>query len=197
MKIMNEQFANPQGVVGKLAGFLMQAKDKNQSSWVISNSRIKPNAKVLEIGYGPGLGIESASGFAYEGFTAGIDISNVMLMQASKRNAENISKGKIKLLQGNVNEIPFEDNYFDMVFSVNTMNYWEDLQQALKEIKRVLKPGGEVCISLHPKWFKIEADSILLREEIKASVETSGFKNVKANQLNLKPVSAFCIYGIK
>lgn len=197
MKIMNEQFANPQGVMGKLAGFLMQANDKNQSSWVVSNSRIKPNAKVLEIGYGPGLGIESASGFAYEGFTAGIDISNIMLMQASKRNAENISKGKVKLLQGNVDEIPFEDNYFDMVFSVNSMHYWEDLQEALKEIKRVLKPGGEVCISLHPKWFKIEADSILLREEIKASVEISGFKNVKANQLNLKPVSAFCIYGIK
>jgi len=194
---MNEQFANPQGVMGKLAGFLMQANDKNQSSWVVSNSRIKPNAKVLEIGYGPGLGIESASGFAYEGFTAGIDISNIMLMQASKRNAENISKGKVKLLQGNVDEIPFEDNYFDMVFSVNSMHYWEDLQEALKEIKRVLKPGGEVCISLHPKWFKIEADSILLREEIKASVEISGFKNVKANQLNLKPVSAFCIYGIK
>ncbi len=197
MKIMNEQFANPQGVMGKLAGFLMQANDKNQSSWVVSNSRIKPNAKVLEIGYGPGLGIESASGFAYEGFTAGIDISNIMLMQASKRNAENISKGKVKLLQGNVDEIPFEDNYFDMVFSVNSMHYWEDLQEALKEIKRVLKPGGEVCISLHPKWFKIEADSILLREEIKASAEISGFKNVKANQLNLKPVSAFCIYGIK
>lgn len=106
MKIMNEQFANPQGVMGKLAGFLMQANDKNQSSWVVSNSRIKPNAKVLEIGYGPGLGIESASGFAYEGFTAGIDISNIMLMQASKRNAENISKGKVKLLQGNVDEIP-------------------------------------------------------------------------------------------
>lgn len=84
-----------------------------------------------------------------------------------------------------------------MVFSVNSMHYWEDLQEALKEIKRVLKPGGEVCISLHPKWFKIEADSILLREEIKASAEISGFKNVKANQLNLKPVSAFCIYGIK
>lgn len=127
MKIMDEQFANPQGVVGKLAGFLMQAKDKNQSSWVVSNSRIKPNTKVLEIGYGPGLGIESASGFAYEGFTAGIDISNVMLMQASKRNAENISKGKVKLLQGNVNEIPLKTIiltwYFQLTVCITGKTY--------------------------------------------------------------------------
>ncbi|WP_052447399.1 class I SAM-dependent methyltransferase [Clostridium polynesiense] len=197
MKILKEQFANPQGNLGKLSGLLMQIKDKNQSSWVVANSKVKPKSSVLEVGFGPGLGIESASGFAFEGFVAGIDISDIMLQTATKRNSEKIRQGKVELLKGDVMEIPFEDYYFDLVFSVNSIQYWEDVQESLREIKRVLKDNGEIAIAMHPYWLETEADCIQLREKITKEVQAAGFKNVKANLLYLKPVTAFCIYGLK
>lgn len=74
--------------------------------WTISLLDIKPDDRLLEIGFGPGFAIELISKIASEGFIAGVDHSEVMVQQAEKRNARAIRDGKVVLRHGSVSHLP-------------------------------------------------------------------------------------------
>jgi hypothetical protein len=61
--ILLRAFGRPQGVMGKLGGFIMARTNHKCAVWVIGLLDIKPNDKVLEVGFGPGLGIQFADGY--------------------------------------------------------------------------------------------------------------------------------------
>ena len=67
--------------------------NQDRIRWTISLLNIKPDDRLLEIGFGPGFAIELVSKITSEGFVAGIDHSEVMVRQASKRNARAIREG--------------------------------------------------------------------------------------------------------
>jgi SAM-dependent methyltransferase len=71
---------------------------------------IKPNDKVLEVGFGPGLGIELAAGLTSTGYVAGVDPSNEMIAQATARNEDAIKARRVDLRLGSAGSLPFEDN---------------------------------------------------------------------------------------
>jgi ubiquinone/menaquinone biosynthesis C-methylase UbiE len=102
---------------------------------------------VLEVGPGPGyLGLEWLKNTSQTRLI-GYDISEDMLAIA-KRNAENYGlMDRAKYKKGNVREMPFEDGYFDAVFSNDSVHEWADPIDAMNEITRVLKPGGKYFIS--------------------------------------------------
>jgi ubiquinone/menaquinone biosynthesis C-methylase UbiE len=94
----------------------------------------------------------------------GIDISaNTVSCADSKQK---IKKLEHKYLVADVRQIPFRDNFFDLVLSVSTLDHFfsdKDLEQSLNEISRVLKPGGRLILALNNKsnwnayaFFKLE-----------------------------------------
>ena len=89
-----------------------------------------------------------------EGFELyGIDISGKMLELAGKY-AEKYNL-KVNLTQADAREMPFADNFFDDAIAVATFHHIEGEEErlkALKELKRVLKPGGEAFITVWNKW---------------------------------------------
>ena len=84
-----ENFGHPRGLLGRLAGWIMAKKKSNtaRGRWAIAELAPKPDARVLEIGYGPGLGLADMSRRVSEGTVIGVDISDLMLAQAGRRNA--------------------------------------------------------------------------------------------------------------
>jgi tRNA (uracil-5-)-methyltransferase TRM9 len=83
----------------------------------------------------------------------GIDISDKMLEQAGKY-AEKY-QFHVNLAQADVREMPYEDEYFDYAIAVATLHHIEGEEErlkALRELKRVLKPGGEAFITVWNKW---------------------------------------------
>ncbi len=114
----------------------------------------------LEVGPGPGyLGLEwlkSTQGTALRG----LDISDDM-MTLAKRNAEEYGlTDRVEYYIGDATKMPFEDAYFDAVFTNGSLHEWANPENILNEVARVLKPGGRYCITdlrrdINPfmKWF--------------------------------------------
>ena len=78
------QFAKPTGALGWAVGHAMAFQNRQRSEWVFSLLDLRPEDRVLEIGFGSGTDLARASGVA--AFVAGVDHSDVMLRQASQRN---------------------------------------------------------------------------------------------------------------
>jgi len=88
---------------------------------------------------------------AFQGWVAGIELSETMLKQARKLNAAAIAAGRTELRQGNATSLPYADGKFDKAFAVNVHYFWEDPLAALRETKRVIKPGGRIALGFIDK----------------------------------------------
>ena len=114
----------------------------------------------LEVGPGPGyLGLEWLKNT--KGTTIkGLDISDDMIAIARRNAKEYGLTDRVEYVKGDACKMPFEDAYFDAVFSNGSLHEWAHPEDILNEIARVLKPGGKYCVSdlrrdMNPlvKWF--------------------------------------------
>ena len=191
------QFAHPEGWVGRFVGTILAFKNRERNAWAISLLNIQPNDQVLEIGFGPGQAIQEVVKLTPNGFVAGIDLSDVMVSQASKRNAAAIRSGRVLLRQGSEAPLPFEDNKFDKTFTVNSMQFWSNPIQGLQEIRRVLKPGGWVVITIQPMWAKTEGEVQVVAEKLQSQLKQVGFKQVRLETRQIRPITAVSAVGVK
>jgi ubiquinone/menaquinone biosynthesis C-methylase UbiE len=102
--------------------------------------------KVLEVGFGPGVAIRLLAKSVLSGRVAGIDPSEEMIAQAAARNRKAIESGRVDLCRGSAELLPFADNSFDRVLTINSMQIWPDPIGGLREIRRVMKPGGRIAL---------------------------------------------------
>lgn len=124
----------------------------------IKLANIKNGEKLLEAAAGTGKTFEKIiRNYNSNGENIGIDISPHMLKKAKQR-LSNIDKNKYNLIEGDILDLPYKDNYFDIIIN----NYMLDLfpeskfDEVLKEFKRVLKPEGKIVItfmSFGDKWY--------------------------------------------
>jgi len=140
-KYIGEQFGNPTGIGGKLSTFIMNRMNQKQYNALTRSIDIRPGDAVLDIGFGNGYLAGKLAKAADASFW-GIDISEDMLAAANKQNRKFVSQGKMNFQVGDAVKMSFEDSFFDKVYTVNTIYFWQDLSVGLSEIKRVLKPGG-------------------------------------------------------
>lgn len=104
--------------------------------------------RVLEVGFGPGVGIEVLAKLGSAQTIVGIDPSPEMCEQARKRNAMYIASGRISLRQGCVESLPFTAAEFDRALTIRSVQLWADATAGLREIRRVLRPGGRIVCAL-------------------------------------------------
>src|SRR4051794_13335670 len=121
------QFGNPRGAIGNIAGWVMAHRSSNlaRNRWAVSLLDVKPTDRVLEVGFGPGVAIaELSRRIGHGGQVYGVDRSEVMLRQASRRNAADIRAGKVTLVKASVEELPaVVDGPFDIILTVNSIGF--------------------------------------------------------------------------
>lgn len=145
------QFACPQGRLGWVVGHLMAVKNAPMIRFGIEMLDVQPEDQALEIGFGHGRGIQLLAERANRGFVAGIDISDVMVRQATRRNQEKVRSGFVELSQASVADIPYEYARFNKVLAVNNYQFWPNVEPNLVEIQRVLDENGLLVLCLRMK----------------------------------------------
>ena len=180
-----EQFCQPTGFLGGVVGFLFRM-NREGIDWTISLLEIQPTDHVLEIGFGSGHGIVSVARLAAQGRVVGVDFSETMLKQATRRNAAAIAAGHVELQVGDANKLTYRDNAFDKVFATNVAYFWKDPIVTLREIRRVIKPGGRLALYIVSKVdmtkFKVTQTGVYrlyTGEELSSLVSQAGFRQVR------------------
>lgn len=200
---MTKQFGNPSGLFGKFIGNGMARRNVYDAEWTVSLLNIQPHHHILEIGFGPGVSTQMASEKASQGFVAGIDHSRTMVQAASQRNAAAIRSGRMELKYGDVASLPYPDQSFDIVFSLHSIYFWPKPVDCLKEIKRVLKPGGLLAITIQPKdkWQPNVDSSIMtlyFGSDVASLFSEASYRNIRVETSPQEDKESLeCIIGVK
>ncbi len=142
------QLRKPTGELGKKVAEKMNESNGFLYEQAFAMMQIAETDHILEIGFGNGAFFKRMQETAKRGFVAGIDFSEEMVSEATANHKSLIMQGKLEVRLGNIEAIPYPDAHFDKVLTLNTIYFWENTQKAIKEIHRVLKPGGMCCIGL-------------------------------------------------
>lgn len=143
---IGDQLRHPRGLAGLAAGHLMRFANAQPYRLAIAALDLQPIDSVLELGCGPGEGLRLAAARLGGGAIHGIDHSAVMLAQARSRNRDAIHTSRIHLYRAPFEQLPFATASFDKVLAVNVAYFWRDAKAVLREVRRVLRPGGAVSI---------------------------------------------------
>src|SRR5215469_11596698 len=145
-ELLLRMFGRPKGFLGRLGGVIMARANRDAAKQVIKLLDLRLDDKVLEVGFGPGVGIQLLLERVTRGWVAGVDQSQEMVRQAAARNANALRNRRVDLRYGSVERLPFADETFDKAFAINSMQVWPDARAGLQEIRRVLKTGGTVAL---------------------------------------------------
>ena len=143
------QCKKPSGQQGKRIADRMNESHYAVTSWGMEQFSIESDSIILDAGCGGGRTIHRMAAIVSEGKVFGIDYSPDCVAWSRAYNTDWIKEGRVEILQATVNELPFKDNYFDIVTAVETVYFWPNLAKCFKEKKRVLKPAGIQALD-HP-----------------------------------------------
>lgn len=147
------QLSNPEGAFG-----LELAKEMGQTNLGMTKSAIhtlglKPGDRILEIGHGNAAHLEYLLSLSGEISYTGLEISKTMHQEAEALNSYLTKDEIIRFCRYEGEKIPFEDDSFTKIFTVNTVYFWDDPLAFSKEICRVLSPSGKFSLAFAQKEF--------------------------------------------
>jgi ubiquinone/menaquinone biosynthesis C-methylase UbiE len=116
------------------------------TTWGLEAVEIADDARILDIGCGGGRTLGRLAEQAPRGHTVGIDYSEDSLAVTRRINRRLVLDGRISLAQATVSALPFANAVFDLATAVETFYFWPDTHGDLAEVRRVLRPGGELVM---------------------------------------------------
>ncbi|WP_179257706.1 class I SAM-dependent methyltransferase [Burkholderia sp. AU6039] len=189
------QPGRPRGLVGWIVGRIMRRHNRPDNVWTLSLLAIGDGERALEVGFGPGDAIRLAAEAAPSCRIAGVDHSATMLAAARQLNRAFIEQGRVRLSLGSVDALPFADDAFDKVFSINCIYFWRDPALGLGELRRVVRNGGIAALTVRD----IErAPYDAYRPDTLARLMTeAGFASVVIHRNGIPSHPLACVLGTK
>jgi ubiquinone/menaquinone biosynthesis C-methylase UbiE len=140
------QCQKPRGWLGRFTLWRMNASHSKLTDWGLAHVAIEKNYTILDVGCGGGRTVGKLAGLAIQGKVYGIDYSEESVAATKKTNAGAIEAGRVEVRHGSVSQLPFSDGMFDLVTAVETHFWWPDLAADMREVFRVVKPGGSLIV---------------------------------------------------
>ena len=138
--------AKPTGEAGSQMLERMNDSHYEVTGWALDFFHFTDTDNILDIGCGGGRTLHRMSERSRRGKLTGVDYSPVSVEESRKYNAEDITSGKMNILQGSVDQLPLPDDSFDRIITVESFYFWPDAVKDLKEVRRVLKEGGQFIL---------------------------------------------------
>lgn len=181
-----DNMRKPQGKLGNIQLKSMNKEHTPVSLWGLKHLNIKSDDVILDVGCGGGINIKRMAQDAKKVY--GIDYSIESVNLSKEVNEKLIDEGKVEIMKGNVKDLPFEDNTFDIVTAFETVYFWPDIEKCFGEVKRVLKPGGIFLIGMETngsdnwvmKFWKHFIDMEMYNDgEIKNFLKKNSYNEIK------------------
>lgn len=186
----NELLLNARKPEGELGSKLIDNMNKNHENlakWSVSHLNISKDDIILDIGCGGGINVERFIKMT-ENKVYGLDYSELACERSAKLNQKTIDDGRCEIIQGTVSDMPFEDNYFDIVTGFETVYFWPDFINDLKEVRRVLKENGILLIAneaqpieddeRQKEFIELLDANIYSRDELNKFLKEAGFSKI-------------------
>ncbi|MGE6629157.1 class I SAM-dependent methyltransferase [Bacillus sp. NPDC077027] len=148
---IGKQMREPKGLFTKWVARYMEKNHHNINQWTIQLLNIQENDRILEIGIGRGMALSMVGEKLDRGKIYGVDASRHMVKYAKRKNKKLIDQKKAVIKQGKAEKLPFKDRSFNKLYTVQTIYFWTDMEQVVKEVYRVLQVDGEVYLSFQMK----------------------------------------------
>ena len=153
LKQIAGQLGKPDGDNGIKVAERMAENNAGMTGRTIQTMNVREQNVILEIGHGNA----SHVGLLFKGATDiryfGVDISQTMIEEAERMNADLVKSGNATFQLSDGENLPFADETFDKIFTVNTLYFWGDPISYGAEIYRVLKPEGIFVLTIADKSF--------------------------------------------
>ena len=112
----------------------------------------------------------------------GIDISEESYHTARRIHSDAIENRSVKLRIGNVANLPYQNNDFDLVFAIQTHIFWEDLKQSFQEIYRVMSNPSTLIIASEKEKIKYHMTDYGTSHELRQLLTSIGFQRLRKRQ---------------
>ena len=169
MPSIMSQFGHPRGLVGHVVGMIMAVENRERIDWAVSVLKAQRGDHILEVGFGPGVAIQRLTSIVTAGFIAGIDQYEVMVQQARKRNTTAVREGRVRL----------------------------EPAVGLKQLWRVLKPGGLIAIVEQPRSAATHATVDAMARDLSAQLQAVGLRAIRSELKPMRPAPAIGVLAAK
>jgi ubiquinone/menaquinone biosynthesis C-methylase UbiE len=198
-ELLAKQLRRPNGFIGWLVGIMMNKGNNYMNQVTLERLSLKAQDAVLEIGFGNGKYLALLASQVRGAKIAGVDYSETMVKQASRRNRALIREGRVEIKRGSSDNLPYDTAVFTKVFTINTIYFWSDPMADLAEIRRVLQPGGTLLLVFRSKnkmeklSFTKQGFRLYEPSEVILLVENAGFSEVKLETIQDRSLDFNCI----
>ena len=135
-----DNMRKPKGKLGQIQLKSMNKEHTPVALWGLKHLDIKSDDIILDVGCGGGININRMAKHAKKVY--GVDYSIESVKVSREVNRQEIFDGKVEVVKGDVQSLPFEEDTFDIVTAFETVYFWPNIEKCFGEVKRVLKPGG-------------------------------------------------------
>lgn len=203
-KFFASQLREPKGFIGRVfISKILNSANAGMNDLTLALLDLEKADKILEVGFGGGALLSKILDTKPNKTVFGVDSSKDMVALGNKTLKKHIAKGLVKLDCFSVDALPYESNQFTKICSVNTIYFWEDCSQALKELHRVLDEKGSLVITFgDEKSMRDDAVyqygfNLYTSEEVQHILKSEGFVIDQVQQRNDKSGDFFAISAIK
>lgn len=177
-----KQSQKPSGLIGRVITKIWSFYFKKLSLWAIKQTTISDNYRILEIGYGGGSTIKNLLALNKNLEIHGIDISKESYRTAQRVHSDSIRKGSAQLKIGNVENMPYQNNYFDRIFAIQTHIFWKDIKKSFQEVYRVLSSNSTLIIASEKEKIHYHMTDYRTSHEFSQLLTSIGFSKIEEKQ---------------
>lgn len=198
-----KQLGLPSGWFGQLLLRLLNRKNAPMNDLVLSELQVQFGSRILEIGFGGGdlMGKLVKTGLPAQ--IVGVERSPDAFKVCQDRFQRLIQQGAIEIHLADAAALPFLDQSFTQICTVNTLYFWPDAPQVLIECHRVLAPGSALVIGYASKTYleqqKLAQHGFAVYEvtEVEMMMRRAGFTRIKTVSGNNSHQKFFCTSGLR